>query len=71
MALSGGKTRGVEHPVATDMALIGSTEHPLHSKALPRQEHPYKAHQNSIPNGRDGNMIRYDQGGGTGEGGEF
>lgn len=31
-----GKSRGVEHPVSTDAALIGDTRHELHSKALPK-----------------------------------
>jgi hypothetical protein len=66
-----GNHRGVEHPVATDSALIGDTRHKLHYAPLPKQEHPYKAHQNPMPNGEDGNMLRYDSGGGTGEGGEF
>lgn len=66
-----GSSRGVEHPIATDAALIGDTRHPLHFKPLPKQEHPFKAHQNPMPNGEDGNMIRYDKGNGTGDGGEF
>lgn len=41
------KSRGVEHPVPEDMALIGSTQHKLHSGALPKRMHPYKEHQNA------------------------
>ena len=42
----GGKTRGVEHPVAEDMALIGDTRNELHKKTLPKNELPFKSHQN-------------------------
>ena len=34
------KTRGVENPVAEDMALIGDTRHELHTKSLPRLSGP-------------------------------
>lgn len=34
------KTRGVENPVAEDMALIGDTRHELHTKSLPRRSGP-------------------------------
>ena len=71
MSKLSGNHRGVEHPIATDAALIGDTRHALHSKPLPRQEHPYKAHQNAIPNGEDPGQIRYDKGSGTGDSGEF
>lgn len=37
----GGKTRGVEHPIAEDMALIGDTRHELHTKALPHRVGPH------------------------------
>lgn len=41
-----GKVRGVEHPIAEDMALIGDTRHALHSASLPKRMHPYSEHQN-------------------------
>ena len=37
---SGGKSRGVEHPISTDMALIGDTRHELHTKSLPKSYGP-------------------------------
>ena len=40
MAESSGKTRGVEHPIAEDMALVGDTRHELHTKSLPRLTGP-------------------------------
>jgi hypothetical protein len=58
--------RGVDHPISSDSALSGDTRHPLHHMPLPKQEHPFKAHQNSIPNGEDPNMLRHDKGVGTG-----
>lgn len=33
-------SRGVEHPIAEDMALIGDTRHELHSKSLSRRTGP-------------------------------
>ena len=65
MALSK-TTRGVEHPHSGDMALIGDTRHRLHTAPLPKNEHPYKAHQNNIPNGEDPDQLRYDHGSGSG-----
>ena len=58
---------GVMKPIPTDMCLIGDTRHELHYKPLPKRgpvigpEHP------SSPEGDS----RYDQGSGTGEGGEL
>lgn len=38
--MSEGKTRGVEEPIATDMALIGDTKQELHTKSLSRLTGP-------------------------------
>jgi hypothetical protein len=61
-----GSHRGVEHPISEDMALIGSTAHELHTKSLPKNEHPYKAHQNgtSPGSGNDPEKLRLDKGSG-------
>jgi hypothetical protein len=68
MATVKGSKRGVEHPVAEDMALIGNTQHELHTKSLPKNEHPYKAHQKgtSPGSGSDPEKLRLDQGDGMG-----
>ena len=59
-----GSTRGIEHPIAEDSALIGDTRNPLHHKSLPKQEHPYKAHQNphNVGSGNPGDEERDDTG---------
>lgn len=41
-----GRARGVEHPIAEDMALFGDTRHRLHTASLPKVLHPYSTHQN-------------------------
>ena len=41
-----GNSSGVPQANPEDMALVGDTRQELHYKPLPRQEHPYKAHQN-------------------------
>jgi hypothetical protein len=61
----------VSSGASEDCALCGDTRHPLSYMPLPKQEPPYLAHKNPMPNGRDPNMLRYDQGHGTGEHGEF
>lgn len=66
-----GNNSGVPMANSTDMCLVGDTRNPLHYKPLPKNEFPYKAHQNPPGNGRDPNMIRYDEGKGTGENGEI
>jgi hypothetical protein len=65
-----GSSRGVEHPITEDMALQGDTRHELHYKPLPRQEHPYKAHQNShnFGSGNPGDEARDDTGQGQTDG---
>jgi hypothetical protein len=64
------KARGVEHPIPEDMALIGSTQHKLHTAPLSKVMHPYKEHQNAgYPDsaGRlsGSDQFRVDCGGGT------
>ncbi len=61
-----GSTRGIEHPVAEDMAMIGDTRNALHYKPLPKQEHPFKAHQNphNFGSGDPGDESRDDTGSG-------
>ena len=65
-----GSTRGIEHPVAEDMAMIGDTRHRLHTSPLPKQEHPYKAHQNAhnFGSGHPGDEYRDDTGAGQTQG---
>lgn len=65
-----GRTRGVEHPIAEDMALIGDTRHGLHYQGLPKQMHPYGQHQNAGYPDAAGRLsgtdqYRVDQGGGA------
>lgn len=59
-----GTTRGIEHPIAEDAAAIGDTRHRLHTAPLPKQEHPYKAHQNAhnFGSGNPGDEVRDDTG---------
>ena len=59
-----GSTTGVQHPVAEDMALMGDTRNALHTRSLPKQELPYKAHQNphSFGSGGTGDEKRDDSG---------
>lgn len=59
-----GSTRGVEHPIAEDAALIGDTRNELHYKPIPKQEHPYAKHQNphNFGSGNTGDEERDDTG---------
>src|SRR5579872_5921506 len=43
------KSRGVEHPIPEDQALIGDTRHELHSKALPRSGGPNFGYGSKAP----------------------
>lgn len=55
------KSRGVENPVADDMALIGETRNELHYKPLPRKgpSNNYGAENHAGP---DPNQLRVDCG---------
>ncbi len=63
----GKSSRGIEHPIASDMALVGDTRHELHYKPLPKLG-PVIGPYNSSHVESD---SRYDEGKGTGDGGEF
>lgn len=52
------KSRGVEHPVPTDAALIGDTRHELHTKALPRRNGPNFGFGTTAPT----DQLRVDEG---------
>jgi len=54
-----GSHRGIEHPIAEDMAAIGDTRHPLHHKPLPKLGHRYD--NRNAPNA-DSDEARDDMG---------
>jgi hypothetical protein len=59
------KSRGVEHPIAEDMALYGDTRHALHTMPLPRHTGPNFGYGESAPS----DQLRVDCG--LGEAGEM
>jgi len=62
-----GGERGVEHPKSMDAALIGDTRHRLHTASLSKAIHMGGTAKHSQSGGPDSNMLRYDDGMGTGE----
>lgn len=56
------KSRGVEHPIPEDMALIGDTRHSLHTAPLPRRMGPNFGHGEQAPS----DQLRVDCGEGLG-----
>ena len=58
---------GIPKAIPSDMALIGDTRHDLHYKPLPKKGPVIGPMAGSHPEGDS----RYDQGHGTGDGGEL
>ncbi len=64
-------SRGVEHPIPEDFALMGDTRHALHYKTLPRNEHPYKRDMNPHSAGSGNNPEEFRVESGSGVDGEL